>query len=68
MNGKGAPGRPQGRKFEDDKEPSPLPLGDQCNPLCPFFRCSKKALKIDKKYVRASSRRSASACGSGITA
>ena len=52
MNGKGAPGKPQGRRFEDDREPNPLPLGDQCNPLCPFFRCSKKALKIDKKYVK----------------
>ena len=40
------------RKFEGDNEPKPLPLGDKCNPLCPFFKCSKKALKIDKRYVK----------------
>jgi hypothetical protein len=27
-------------------EPRPRPIGDKCNPLCPFFRCSKNALRI----------------------
>ena len=40
------------RKFESESEPKPLPLGDKCNPLCPFFRCSKKALKIEKRYIK----------------
>ncbi len=40
------------RRFEAESEPKPLPLGDKCNPLCPYFRCSKKALKIEKRYVK----------------
>jgi len=24
----------------------PRPLGDRCNPLCPFFKCAKNALRI----------------------
>jgi hypothetical protein len=52
LNGKGGQDRPYGRRFDDDSEPKPLPLGDSCNPLCPYFRCSKKALKIEKKYVK----------------
>lgn len=33
-------------------EPKPMPLGDKCNYLCPFFRCNKKALSIQKKYIK----------------
>jgi hypothetical protein len=34
------------------QEPKPMPLGDKCNYLCPFFRCNKKALNIQKKYIK----------------
>lgn len=37
--------------FRED-EPKPLPLGDKCNYLCPYFRCNKKALSIQVKYVK----------------
>ncbi|WP_187145974.1 hypothetical protein [Ignicoccus hospitalis] len=30
----------------------PKPLGDKCNPACPFFRCSQNALMFTKKYQR----------------
>ncbi len=30
----------------------PMPIGDRCNPLCPFFRCSKNALVTVNKVVR----------------
>lgn len=30
----------------------PMPLGDRCNPLCPFFRCSKNAFVTVNKVVR----------------
>ncbi|BCU70719.1 hypothetical protein KN1_20160 [Stygiolobus caldivivus] len=33
-------------------EPKPMPLGEKCNYLCPFFRCNKKALNIQKKYIK----------------
>ncbi|BAB65338.1 hypothetical protein STK_03590 [Sulfurisphaera tokodaii str. 7] len=29
-----------------------MPLGEKCNYLCPYFRCNKKALNIQKKYVK----------------
>ncbi len=48
---RGGPGRgprgPGGRR-----EPRPRPLGDKCNPLCPFFRCSKRALRITTETFR----------------
>ncbi len=28
------------------RTPVPRPIGDKCNPLCPFFRCAKNALRI----------------------
>ena len=28
------------------RPPAPRPIGDKCNPLCPFFRCAKNALRI----------------------
>ncbi len=33
-------------------EPRPRPVGDKCNPLCPFFRCSKNALRTATVYYR----------------
>lgn len=33
-------------------EPRPRPIGDRCNPLCPYFRCMKKALQIRTEYYR----------------
>ncbi len=30
----------------------PMPIGDRCNPLCPYFRCSKKALVYVNKVVK----------------
>ncbi len=37
----------------------PMPLGDKCNPLCPFFKCSKNALVIVNKVVRGHVQKSA---------
>ncbi len=34
------------------KQPRPRPLGDKCNPLCPFFRCSKNALRITTEQYK----------------
>ncbi|MEM1604302.1 MAG: hypothetical protein QXV93_02755 [Zestosphaera sp.] len=34
------------------EELKPLPLGDKCNTLCPFFRCSKNALVVVNKVVK----------------
>ncbi len=31
---------------------TPMPLGKQCNPLCPFFKCSKNALVVVNKVVK----------------
>ncbi|MBW9141480.1 MAG: hypothetical protein TQ35_0001460 [Candidatus Aramenus sulfurataquae] len=42
--------RHRGQYAED--EPKPLPLGDKCNYLCPYFRCNKRALMIQTKYVK----------------
>ncbi|MCD6324411.1 MAG: hypothetical protein J7L55_04820 [Desulfurococcales archaeon] len=30
----------------------PMPIGDKCNPLCPYFRCSKKALVFVNRVVK----------------
>lgn len=46
------------RDFESkDRYLQPQPLGDRCNPLCPFFMCNKTALfTLNKpfrgKYIR----------------
>ncbi len=37
---------------EARQEPKPKPIGDRCNPLCPFFRCAQKALRITTEYYR----------------
>lgn len=36
----------------EEGEPKPRPIGDKCNPLCPYFRCMKKALQIRTEYYR----------------
>ena len=33
-------------------EPKPRPIGDRCNPLCPFFRCNYNALQVTTTYYR----------------
>ena len=43
---RGKPMQRRGRELE----PKPMPLGRKCNPLCPYFRCSKKALVIKQSY------------------
>ncbi|MCY0874267.1 hypothetical protein D1867_04870 [Acidianus infernus] len=49
-----------GRSFNKERgqisqnEPKPLPLGEKCNYLCPYFRCNKRALMIQTKYVKGS--------------
>jgi hypothetical protein len=37
---------------ETTRELRPRPLGDKCNPLCPFFRCAKNALRIKTEYFK----------------
>ncbi len=52
------PGRPfrgrarGGGRHGGRREPRPRPLGDKCNPLCPFFRCSQRALRITTETFR----------------
>lgn len=36
----------------DAGEPKPMPLGEKCNYLCPYFRCNKKALMVTTKYMK----------------
>ncbi|ACL10375.1 hypothetical protein [Desulfurococcus amylolyticus] len=36
----------------EEKRLEPQPIGDKCNPLCPFFTCNKNALMITSKPVR----------------
>ncbi|EZQ03140.1 MULTISPECIES: hypothetical protein [Acidianus] len=42
----------RGREETTNEEPKPLPLGDKCNYLCPYFRCNKRALMIQTKYEK----------------
>lgn len=37
---------------EDKKTLVPMPLGDRCSPLCPFFMCGRGALLITNKMIR----------------
>ncbi|MCE4625254.1 MAG: hypothetical protein F7C35_05240 [Desulfurococcales archaeon] len=47
------PRRPRGpSEYRGHRELRPRPLGDKCNPLCPFFRCTKNALRIKTEYFR----------------
>ncbi|MEB3851381.1 MAG: hypothetical protein LRS49_02215 [Desulfurococcales archaeon] len=41
-----------GRHPRGRGEPRPRPIGDRCNPLCPFFRCLKNALMVRTEYYR----------------
>jgi hypothetical protein len=51
-------GRPRGGRWErrgergGPRELRPRPLGDKCNPLCPFFRCARNALRIKTEYFK----------------
>ncbi len=40
------------RRSVQRKDLKPMPLGDKCNPLCPFFRCGKNALVIVNRVVK----------------
>ncbi|MEB3825457.1 MAG: hypothetical protein LRS47_02170 [Desulfurococcales archaeon] len=40
------------RQDQRQGKPMPKPAGDMCNPLCPYFRCSKKALLITTEHYR----------------
>jgi len=51
------PGKPYGRRGpgrapDKRRQPRPRPIGDKCNPLCPFFRCQKRALRISREQFR----------------
>jgi len=46
-------GPPRGERVRGVRPPAkPMPLGDKCNPLCPFFKCSKNALVVVNRVVR----------------
>ncbi len=34
------------------KKAYPMPIGDKCNPLCPFFVCTRRALVVVTKSYR----------------
>ncbi|ADV64553.1 hypothetical protein [Desulfurococcus mucosus] len=36
----------------EEKRLEPQPIGERCNPLCPFFTCSRNALMVTSKPVR----------------
>lgn len=40
----------QPTSISDDLKP--MPIGDKCNYLCPYFRCNKRALLIQVKYSK----------------
>lgn len=42
----------RGRGFQQQRRYHPMPLGDRCNPLCPFFICTRRALVIINKSYR----------------
>ncbi|MEB3756648.1 MAG: hypothetical protein GSR79_07315 [Desulfurococcales archaeon] len=49
--------RPRGphrsrEEYSKHGKPMPKPSGDMCSPLCPYFRCSKKALLITTEHYR----------------
>ncbi len=46
------PRGPGGKPRPQRREPRPRPLGDKCNPLCPFFRCQKRALRITTEQYK----------------
>jgi len=40
----------QQRPFQ--KKMFPMPIGEKCNPLCPFFICTRRALVVGNKSYR----------------
>ncbi len=32
--------------------PKPVPLGEKCNSGCPYFKCFKNALQLNKRVIR----------------
>ncbi len=50
-------GRPSGPRphrppFREKPAGRPMPIGDRCNPMCPFFYCTQRALVISSKPYR----------------
>ena len=43
--------RREQRRWEQEKL-EPKPINGMCNPLCPFFRCSRRALVVRKMTIR----------------
>jgi len=37
---------------QQSREIKPRPIGDKCNPLCPFFKCGQKALRFSTDHYR----------------
>ncbi len=50
--GRGRGGPRRGGPRRDRRDQTPKPIGDKCNPACPFFRCSQNALMYTKKYIK----------------
>ncbi|MCE4613961.1 MAG: hypothetical protein F7B60_00295 [Desulfurococcales archaeon] len=50
--GKKPPSRGGREEYSKPRKPMPKPNGDMCSPLCPYFRCSKKALLITTEHYR----------------
>ena len=48
----GKPTNGNGSSYYQAREVKPRPIGDKCNPLCPFFRCGQRALRISTEYYR----------------
>ncbi len=45
-------GRPHRRTAPMQRQLRPMPIGERCNPLCPFFICTKNAKMISTKFYR----------------
>ncbi len=48
---------PRRREEPQKQRPKPMPIGRKCNPLCPYFRCSKKALVIKTEFFKGRQRK-----------
>lgn len=48
--------------FEYRREEKPIPLNGKCNPLCPLFLCTQKALIITTKTVGEGMRKQKAMC------
>ncbi len=40
-------------------QPKPMPIGRKCNPLCPYFRCSKRALVVKTEFFKGRQKKTA---------